>query len=127
MRILHSIKAFAKRFMHTLNERNSSIYSLCFGILNVVLVYLLDVLVKGMAPWTQRFSINAWLIVANILVFLLPFLAVCSIFFSIVGIRRALKGSRSWIFVAIVGLLLGILPLLVSGISRSMWFKILYF
>jgi hypothetical protein len=29
--------------------------------------------------------------------------------------------------VAIVGLLLGILPLLVSGISRSMWFKILYF
>jgi hypothetical protein len=53
-------------------------------------------------------------------------LPLLSLIFGIIGTIKASKDDRRWIIIAIIGMLLGLLPLIIYGASGRIWFRTLY-
>jgi hypothetical protein len=109
-----------------LSAKLSSVLSLIFGIINVVWVYSFDRFANGKMIFAKPISIEQWLVAANISLYALVILLLLSVLFGIIGIKKALSGNKKWIIIAVIGILLGLLPLIICGYSGRIWFRTLY-
>jgi hypothetical protein len=109
-----------------LSAKSASILSLTFGVINFIWIYLFDKFANGKLNLPKPTSIDQWLIAANASLYALIILLILSVLFGIIGIKKALSGDRRWIILAVIGILLGLLPLIVYGYSGRIWFRTLY-
>jgi len=130
-----SIKHFFKKiknlyylkFYNKLTAKSSSVLSVFFGVINVLWIYFFDRLSGGLLKLSGMLSINQWVFVANFTVYLLIGLLLLSLLFGIIGIKKAISNNKRWIIVAVVGVLLGVLPLIICKLLGLPWFRILFF
>jgi len=114
-----------------LSHKSSSIISVILGMINVFWVYFFDKLANGKLEFAKTVSVGQWVAVANITVYVLILLLLLSVSFGVIGIIKApsnkvLSKDTMWIIAAILGILLGILPLIVSGLGNTTWFRLLF-
>jgi hypothetical protein len=119
------------RFYDSLTAKSSSIIAIGLGITNVLWIFFFDRFSSGLL--VKNMPMKTWLILANITLYLLIFLLLTSVLFGVMSIKKGLKGflgipsSKRWIIIAIIGILLGVLPLIFCELTGRIWFKILYF
>ncbi len=115
-----------ERAYDKLSGRSASITSFTIGFINVLWIYLFDRFANGKMSFSKPVSLDTWVIVANITLYMLVLLLLLSITFGIIGIRKSLSGDRRWIIIAVAGILMGILPLIICGYSGKIWFRTLF-
>jgi hypothetical protein len=101
-----------------------------FFEINIFWMFFFDRLANGKLGFA-KVSIVQWVTIANITVYVLILLLLLSVTFGVIGIIKALSEKtiskdRRWIIVALIGILLGILPLLISGLGNTTWFRLLF-
>jgi hypothetical protein len=109
-----------------LSDISSSILSLVFGIINVLWIYFFDRFANGKLAFADSVSVTQWVTVANITVYALIILLLLSVVFGVIGIIKDISGDKRLIIIATIGILLGILPMIVLGLSNSTWFRLLF-
>lgn len=109
-----------------LSDRSSSITSFALGVSNILWVYLFDRFANGRMNFSKPVSLETWVIVANITLYMLVILLILSVMFGIIGIKKSLSGDRRWMILAVAGILMGILPLIICGYSGRIWFHTLF-
>lgn len=120
------IMRLLERAYDRLSDRSSSITSFTIGFINVLWIYFFDRFANGKMSFSKPLSLDTWVIVANITLYMLVLLLLLSVMFGIIGIKKALSGDRRWIIMAVVGILMGILPLIICGYSGKIWFRTLF-
>jgi hypothetical protein len=115
------------KFYERLSAKSSSLLSLSFSIINVVWIYFFDRLSGGLLKLSGKLSIDQWVFVANVTVYVLIGLLLLSVLFGVIGIKKALSENKHWMIVAILGMLLGVLPLVICKILERTWIRLLFF
>jgi hypothetical protein len=130
-----SIKHFFKKihnlyynkFYNKLTAKSSSTLSVLFGIINVLWIYFFDRLSNGFSKLSTVISIDQWVFIANLTLYSLIALLLISILFGVIGIKKSILSDKRWIVVAIVGILLGVLPLVICKLLGRTWISVLFF
>ena len=114
------------RVYDKLSDSSSSMLSLVFGIINVLWIYLFDRFANGRLALADSVNVQQWVTIANITVYALILLLLLSVVFGVIGIIKDISGDKRLLIIAIIGMLLGILPMIVLGLSNSTWFRLLF-
>jgi hypothetical protein len=113
-----------------LTVKSASLTSFIIGIMNLCWIYLFDRLSDGKLITTRAVSIREVVVIANITQWALILMLVASVFFGVIAIRKALSTPSSkdnhWAIFALIGILLGILPLAISAYAGKIWFRTLF-